>query len=247
MPLPNLLRRLFGREEPLDIPRQSAAPSPSKEDALHRAVAVIRRLREECRTDDRVRIEAAIAEATNSGVDPEELKRVSAEAESKKTRGRKAKPARSGSGEATPSPEESSTTDALVGSTIEFPSSGPFPVAVVGESRRQATLKQLAGTRLTHGESVVFTAAVVPEPKNSFDPNAIAIYVHGGGQVGYLAREDALELKAVSQALLAQKSIGLCRARLIGGTENKPSIGVMLDLADCQTLLDHISPAGAPF
>jgi hypothetical protein len=100
---------------------------------------------------------------------------------------------------------------------------------------------------LKRGESVVFRAAVVPEPKNTFDPHAVAIHVHRGGQIGYLSREDAAEYKAVTAALIAEKAVGLCRARLIGGTATKPSIGVMLDLADPSTLLACISPTDSPF
>jgi hypothetical protein len=142
---------------------------------------------------------------------------------------------------------ERPTTDSRAGITIEFPSSGHFGVAVVGESRRQATLRSLAGDRLKRGESVVFTAAVVPEPANSFDPLAVAVHVHRGGQVGYLSREDAAEYKAVTAALIAENAVGLCPARLIGGTITKPSIGVMLDLADPSTLLACIGPIDSPF
>jgi hypothetical protein len=128
------------------------------------------------------------------------------------------------------------------GTTIEFPRSGRFGVAVVGESRRQTTLRSLAGSRLKSGETVVFTAAIVPEPQNSFDPQALAVYVYRGGQVGYLSREDAAEYKDVTAALIAGKLVGLCSARLIGGTAAKPSIGVTLDLAEPATLLACIAP-----
>lgn len=144
-------------------------------------------------------------------------------------------------------PEPATPPDDRVGTTIEFPSTGSFPMAVVGESRRQATLRSLGGNRLSKGETVIFTAAIVPEPKNSFDPNAVAVYVKGGGMVGYLSREDAVEYKPVTEALIAAKAVGLCRARLIGGTAGKPSIGVMLDLAEAATLLPCIAPSDAPF
>ena len=171
-------------------------------------------------------------------------KRVSAETDRKPARARKAK-----TGD-TASPRNDAAPSApaeIVGTTIEFPNSGHFAVAVVGESRRQSTLRALAGDRLKQEEFVIFTAAVVPEPTNSFDSNAVAIYIHRGGHVGYLTREDAVEYKPVCEALIAQKAIGLCRARLIGGTTNKPSIGVMLDLAEPATLLDTIAPTDSPF
>ena len=83
--------------------------------------------------------------------------------------------------------------------------------------------------------------------RRSYDPNASAVFAHGGGQIGYLSREDAVEYKAVSAALISQNAVGLCRARLIGGTDGKPSIGVMLDLAEPQTLLQSLAPSDAPF
>jgi hypothetical protein len=167
-----------------------------------------------------------------------------AEAEAKE---RPSRAARESPQEPVADPEPASPPDDRVGTTIEFPSTGSFPMAVVGESRRQATLRSLAGNRLSKGEAVIFTAAIVPEPNNSFDPNAVAVYVQGGGPVGYLSREDAVEYKPVTEALIAAKAVGLCRARLIGGTGAKPSIGVMLDLPELSTLLPCIAPTDSPF
>jgi hypothetical protein len=79
-----------------------------------------------------------------------------------------------------------------VGTTFELPgAAGAFPLGIVGESRRQAVLRCLAGDRRSRGEFVVFDAAIVPEPNNLYDPNAIAVHIKGGSQVGYLSRDDA--------------------------------------------------------
>lgn len=105
-----------------------------------------------------------------------------------------------------------------------------FSVAVVGESRRQAALHGLDNGRLRRGINVTFIAALIPEPENSFDPNAIAVRILGGAPVGYLDRDDALRYRPVFEVLASQRRTGVARAKLIGGTEAKPSIGVMLDI-----------------
>ena len=139
--------------------------------------------------------------------------------------------------------------NAPVGSSVELPGSGQgiFSVQVVGESYCQAALKAFGGDRRLRDEHVIFTAALVPDPKNEYDPDAIKLYISGGARVGYLSREDAAEYREVAKALLSRKAIGLCRARLIGGTAAKPSIGVALDLADPATLLAAITGAEQPF
>jgi hypothetical protein len=133
--------------------------------------------------------------------------------------------------------EDPPRTLSAVGTTIELPGSGGgFPIGIVGESRRQSVLRALGGDRRSRDEMVVFEAAVVPEPTNSYDPNAIAIYIKDGSQVGYLSREDAVAYGDVARRLIERNAIGLCRAKLIGGTPGKASIGAMLDLAEPATV-----------
>jgi hypothetical protein len=84
-------------------------------------------------------------------------------------------------------------------------------VPIVGESYRQDALRQLAAhttdcTPFLDGLSDHalaqaekerggrwFRAALLREPGNEHDPNAIAVYAASGGQIGYLSREDALK------------------------------------------------------
>ena len=130
-----------------------------------------------------------------------------------------------------------------VGSTIELPKSGSgFTVSAVGESHRQAALQAFGGLKRSAGEEVFFAAALVPEPTNRYDPNAIKVHIQGGAHIGYLSAEDAVEYRDVSKFLIEQKAVGLCRAKLIGGTPGKPSIGVVLDVADPATILAAITP-----
>jgi hypothetical protein len=105
----------------------------------------------------------------------------------------------------------------------------------------------LGGARRLRGEDVIFTAALVPDPQNAYDPYAIRVYIKGGTRVGYLSREDAKEYREVGKFLTERKAVGLCRAKLIGGTPGKSSLGVVLDLQDAASTLAAISGDVQPF
>ena len=125
---------------------------------------------------------------------------------------------------------------------------GSFPLGVVGESHRQAALQALAGSRLERGETVTFTAALIPEPTNPVDANAIMVRIQGGAQVGYLQRDDAVRYRPVFAELAAQQLTGVARGKLIGGLPDKPSIGALLDVTEPVVLLRAlVAKAGEPF
>ena len=50
-----------------------------------------------------------------------------------------------------------------------------------------------------------------------------------------------------TDALAAQRVQGIARAKLIGGTTSKPSIGVVLDVLEPTELLAAFTPHGQPF
>jgi hypothetical protein len=160
-------------------------------------------------------------------------------------------PRKSRSKQKSPRSEEIDSAEsavAPVGSSVELPGwRGIFSVQVVGESHCQAALKALGGERRLNDQPVIFTAALVPDPKNEYDPDAIRIYISGGPRVVYLSRDDAADYRDVGKALSARKAVGLCRAKLIGGTAAKPSIGVVLDLADPAATLVAITGNVQPF
>jgi hypothetical protein len=122
-----------------------------------------------------------------------------------------------------------------------------YAVAIVGESYRQTALRDLSAGRRLRGEEVRFTAAVTPEPTNPYDANAVRIDILNGVQIGYLSREDAAAYALVLKTVIATGKQGVCRARLIGGTADKPSIGVLLDLSNPEGLAAKFSPGGQPF
>jgi hypothetical protein len=78
-------------------------------------------------------------------------------------------------------------------------------------------------------------AALIAEPENAYDPNAVAVYADCRGDylhVGYLSRGDALDYgDVVKRATKLGYAIG-CQAHIAGrepGSET-PNVGIFLDL-----------------
>jgi hypothetical protein len=107
---------------------------------------------------------------------------------------------------------------------------GNRDVGIVGTSHHQDVLLRIAGDELKRGEHVGFTALVVPEPENPYDPNAIAVVADGLGPVGYFSRRDAVRYRAMAEELLRRRAIGVCEAFLTGGWDDEASIGVKLEI-----------------
>ena len=114
---------------------------------------------------------------------------------------------------------------------------------VVGESNYQGTLERLAGGRSADGVAQPYhMAALVPEPRNRYDRNAISIRV-GGQVVGYLSREDAVAYGPVVRWAQAQGRYIAANARLTGGWDrnggDRGSIGVVLHMGTpAETLVE---------
>ena len=93
-------------------------------------------------------------------------------------------------------------------------------LAIVGESQYQPALQQIARRR-----GRICWAKLVPEPDNPFDRSAVMVEIDGM-TVGYLTRSAAREYQRRLLALAAPLEVP---AKLIGGTADKPSFGVLLD------------------
>ena len=99
-------------------------------------------------------------------------------------------------------------------------------VAVVGEASYQETLRQLSDfLLLIERTERTFIATLKPEPRNAYDPNAVAVTTEDDTTIGYLARDMA---ETFQKRLLRQRSAVQCPAQLHGG-ESGQSIGVVLD------------------
>lgn len=115
-------------------------------------------------------------------------------------------------------------------SLLELPSDGFC--AVAGESHYQEALR--ATRSICDGEfegRPCFTAALVPEPQNEYDGNAIAVY-SSKGKLGYIPRDRAGEYRRLFIELIRRGyEGGGCAAHLTGGEAGK-SYGVVLRLAN---------------
>jgi hypothetical protein len=107
---------------------------------------------------------------------------------------------------------------------------GNRDLALAGTSHHQDVLRTIAGESLRRREHVAFTALIVPEPENEYDPNAIAVAAEGHGLVGYFGRRDAVRYRAMAEELLRRDAIGVCEAFLTGGWDDQASIGTKLEI-----------------
>jgi hypothetical protein len=112
--------------------------------------------------------------------------------------------------------------------------SGACNFNIVGESHYQGRLRNLSMS----GRS--FTAVLMPEPTNAFDPNAIRVVAEGADTIGYLSKEDAVHYAPVFELLARHNRVGTCRAQLTGGVGEKRSFGVLLNLRVLDELLIFI-------
>jgi hypothetical protein len=129
-------------------------------------------------------------------------------------------------------------------------------VSVVGESHRQDALARVAlaatgpepyldelkgrARSLARREGRWFRAALLREPGNACDENAIAVHTTGVGLVGYLDRQTALDYAPVFEELARQGySVGACPAVLTGGGNGK-SWGVVLCMSSPDAVLGDL-------
>ena len=104
-------------------------------------------------------------------------------------------------------------------------------VAVVGESHYQEDIRDICGSHKWEDVSFDCTAALVPEPSNPYDPNAVMVQIDAR-LVGYLSRADAVDYRPLIDQALAKDKLVACRARIAGhgpGGETS-NLGVFLHL-----------------
>lgn len=98
---------------------------------------------------------------------------------------------------------------------------------VTGESGYQDVLSgQWQKMRPNRETSMRLTA----EPMNPSDSKAVAVQTLTGETVGYLSAAEAASYQQLILQLDAQQLIGICKAKLLGGTANRTQIGVFLDV-----------------
>lgn len=123
---------------------------------------------------------------------------------------------------------------------------GGRDVDVVGESYYQANLDRVCGGKTRVGHFLDCVAVLYPERDNSWDRNAVAVYIDDL-KVGHLSREAAVTYRPVADRLGVR--LALCRATVSGGWDrgngDTGHYGVRLDLAGvttCLRVLDATAP-----
>jgi HIRAN domain len=86
----------------------------------------------------------------------------------------------------------------------------------------------------------VFQAFLIPEPDNRYDANAVGVW-SSCGQVGHLPREDALLYRPLFDEIRSRGyEGGSCEGVMLGGTPDKPNIGILLRLSQPETCLAEL-------
>jgi hypothetical protein len=117
---------------------------------------------------------------------------------------------------------------------------GGRDVEVKGEAQYQAALSAICGGRCPDGYQKRVTAALLPEPDNSYDEHAVQVFVENR-LVGYINREDAADYSPVLQTMLRKiKATGACDALIVGGWDrgggDTGHFGMWLNLASAETI-----------
>ena len=93
--------------------------------------------------------------------------------------------------------------------------------------------RQDAVSRCHEGQTV----QLFRNPSNTHDRNAIE--VHAGEQIGFIPRDET-EILALYMDFYGQDSVEATIDRLTGGTEDKPTIGVVVDIQVSEVLYNSI-------
>jgi len=113
-------------------------------------------------------------------------------------------------------------------------------VNVVGEASCQEALGRICGGKCETSQDLTVTAALVPEPTNPYDSNAVMVQVNGT-RVGYLSRDDAVAYQPVLRQVAERGGVAMAEGRIVGGWDrgggDEGSFGIWLDLGDPATCL----------
>lgn len=95
---------------------------------------------------------------------------------------------------------------------------GTWQIEVVGESFYQDAIARLAGPKLPDGVSFWGMASLVPDPKSTFDKNAVKVMLNGI-HVGHLPRTGAPVMKDILREMGLKQMDGI-KAHVTGGWQN---------------------------
>ncbi len=108
---------------------------------------------------------------------------------------------------------------------VELRGNGQFQLEIKGESHYQDNIQRAANK---HGYSSL-PAMLILEDENPYDRNAVRVEIDGL-KVGYLSREVAPLYRKQLQLKGHPRAIGTCDARIYGGSGDRPTFGIWLDI-----------------
>lgn len=116
---------------------------------------------------------------------------------------------------------------------VRLQGDGSFGLEVVGESQYQENIDAVAGPKTPDGVDVTVPAELILEDDNLYDSNAVAVRI-GGRTVGYLARQEAKDLREELKPVLQGRRLPITvEANIRGGWDrgggDEGSYGVWLD------------------
>jgi hypothetical protein len=123
-----------------------------------------------------------------------------------------------------------------------------FEIGIVGESFHLPELQRVrAQPSDSDTKRTRFTAYLIPEPENPHSANRTCVRVESprGLTIGHLSNEHAESYAPVFKALHDARRVGVCRAVAVGGTRQKPNIGVWITIGHPSWLSELINEARA--
>jgi hypothetical protein len=118
-------------------------------------------------------------------------------------------------------------------------------MAVVGESHYQPALHLAADGRAVKNfdDGVRVTCALIPEPSNPYDKNAVRVDCltkHGAVTVGYIDRGNAPAYQQPLLQNIPREAVAVCHGMIMGG--GPKLYGIWLSLAPAETMLMASQP-----
>jgi hypothetical protein len=93
---------------------------------------------------------------------------------------------------------------------------GRFQLDVLGESRYQETIRELAGEHGDTSAEAIHPALLLPDDHNPYEDKAVAVFL-SGRMVGYLAPKDALAFRERLERLALAGKLTSCDGVVRGG------------------------------
>jgi hypothetical protein len=121
----------------------------------------------------------------------------------------------------------------------DFSGDGTFYFNIVGESRCQDALDDIAGGKTEDGHELKVVALLIQEDSNPYDSQAVKVEVQGRA-VGYLPADKAKIYRQQLAKTAHPKAIGRCPAMIVGGWDrddgDEGHYGVRLDVPNLKRL-----------